>query len=357
MIIYINGRFLSQKITGVQRYALEVIKHLDEFITKNKCEIQMEFILVSPKNVKQDIRLNNIKHVQKGRLKGHLWEQIELPVFTRKGFLLNLCNTAPLIKKKQTVTIHDASVYAYPNGFSITFRMWYKFLYFVLGRHLENIFTVSNFSAKELQKYCGISKEKIWVNYLGINHILKIKGNELVLKKYDIPENEFVLAVSSLNRNKNFQMIIETAKIKKDVIFVIAGGFSERIFSTTRLDSLPNVKYIGYITDEDLVGLYKRASCFLYPSLYEGFGLPPLEAVACGCHTIVSNCASLPEVCEDSVLYCNPNDAKDIAKKLDFILKNKKKFIDKSKVIIEKYCWQETVKNIISFLSIHVLNI
>lgn len=353
MIIYINGRFLSQSITGVQRYALEIVKNLDAVLSEFHSSIALEFILIAPRNVKYDISLNVIKYIKKGKMTGHLWEQIELPVFTRNGFLLNLCNTAPISKKNQTVTIHDAAVYAYPRGFSLFFRAWYRFIYFILGKRLKNIFTVSDFSVREIQKYCDISPEKIYVNYLGVNHILEIKENESVLKKYNIPEGGFVLAVSSLNRNKNFNMIIDTAKIRPEVTFIIAGGISKKIFSTMNIEPLENVKYIGYITDEDLVGLYKRASCFLYPSLYEGFGLPPLEAMACGCPVIVSNCASLPEICGESALYCDPNNKYDIAEKIDIFLTNQEirdKSILKGRRFIKKYQWNNTVKKIIHFL-------
>lgn len=352
MRVYINGRFLSQRITGVQRYAFEIVKYLDEALSEYRFKSEVEFILIAPKNVKFNIFLKHIKYINKGRMTGHLWEQIELPIFTRNGFLLNLCNTASVFKKNQAVTIHDAAVYACPNGFSLKFRIWYKFIFFILGKRLECIFTVSNFSAKELQKYCDIPEEKIHVNYLGVNHILKIKENKDVLEKYNIPEGKFVLAVSSLNRNKNFKIVLETAKIKPQITFVIAGGVREKIFSTMNIEPINNVKYIGYVTDGDLVGLYKKASCFLYPSLYEGFGLPPLEAMVCGCPVIVSNCAALPEICQDDVLYCDFSNAKNIAKKIDDLFTNEKyanKYI-KGQSIIEKYHWEQTVRGIIEVL-------
>lgn len=217
MIIYINGRFLSHSITGVQRYAFEIVRSLDEFLSEYSSKIPLNFILIAPKNIKHSILLKNIKYIEKGKTTGNLWEQIELPILTANGFLLNLCNTAPILKKNQTVTIHDVSVYACPDGFSVFFRIWYKILYFILGKRLQHIFTVSKFSAEEIQKYCSISQEKIQVNYLGIDHVLRTEEMETILEKYEIPEKRFVLAVSSLNRNKNFQMVIETAKMKKDI--------------------------------------------------------------------------------------------------------------------------------------------
>ena len=108
--IYINGRFLTQNITGVQRYAIEIVKALDKYLSDNDLKDKYIFEIVCPKNIKQKLVLKNIKIKQIGKLKGHLWEQIELPLYVKNKFLFNFCNCAPLIKKNQTVTIHDIAV-------------------------------------------------------------------------------------------------------------------------------------------------------------------------------------------------------------------------------------------------------
>ena len=129
MRIYINGRFLTQRITGVQRYALEITKALDNLISKDTAFQKHEYIVIAPKNVLYKVKLKNMSFVQRGILKGHLWEQFELPVYSRDGFLMNFCNCAPLIKRNQTVTIHDAAVSAVPHAFSLAdvYVAWQEF--------------------------------------------------------------------------------------------------------------------------------------------------------------------------------------------------------------------------------------
>jgi glycosyltransferase involved in cell wall biosynthesis len=101
---------------------------------------------------------------------------------------------------------------------------------------------------------------------------------------------------------------------------VVAGGANPRIFDGNSGIPAEGFHPAGYVTDEELRALYQHAACFIYPSLYEGFGLPALEAMCCGCPCVVSNTASLPEICGDAALYCNPLDPEDIARQIRALL-------------------------------------
>lgn len=309
MKIYINGRFLTQRITGVQRYALEMTKALDHLISDDKTLQKHEYIVIAPQNVLYDIELQNMSFVQRGVLKGHFWEQLELPVYSRDGFLMNFCNCAPLLKRNQTVTIHDAAVSAVPHAFSLAFRTWYKLMFMWLGKSLKQILTVSEFSKKELHKYYGIPLNKIHVTYNGIDHIKKIKTDESVIIREGLKDKKYILAVSSMNPSKNFSLILDVARLMPDVNFIIAGGSNAKVFKSAGLDVPNNAKFIGYVSDEELMALYRHASVFVYPSLYEGFGIPPLEAMMCGCPVVVSDIEIFHEVYGNSVEYC---DCKDV---------------------------------------------
>jgi glycosyltransferase involved in cell wall biosynthesis len=351
--VYINGRFLTQRITGVQRFALEFVKALDKLIEVNDICLSFELVVMVPRNIINDIKLKNIKVIPVGRLKGHLWEQFELPFYSRGGFLVNLCNTGPLLKRKQIITIHDAAVYSKPEGFAKIFIYWYKFLFKVLSFITCKIVTVSEFSKKELVHYCKIKQNKIRIISEGWEHIQQIEDDLDVFKKHNINPKKYILAVSSLNPNKNFQGIVKAIESLGDIStdIIIAGGTNPKIFSSSN-DSLPNsVKYIGYVTDEELKALYEGAIGFVYPSFYEGFGLPPLEAMACGCPVIVSNVASLPEVCGDAALYVDPYNPEDIAEKIKLLLSNNKlreelrrKGLERAKMFSWEKCAKETLK-------------
>ncbi|MGH2403479.1 MAG: glycosyltransferase family 4 protein, partial [bacterium] len=126
----------------------------------------------------------------------------------------------------------------------------------------------------------------------------------------------FILAVSSQSVHKNFGGIWRALDYLKDQTFdtVVTGARNTRIFNDASPEVPGKARYLGYVGDAELRALYENAICLVYPSLYEGFGLPPLEAMACGCPVVVSPCGSLPEVCGDAAVYCDPHDPVDIAR-------------------------------------------
>jgi glycosyltransferase involved in cell wall biosynthesis len=353
--IVINGRFLTQRITGVQRFALELVKVLDKLLEIDDIRLRFELVIMTPQNIINDINLKNIKVIPVGKLKGHLWEQFELPFYSRHGFLVNLCNTGPLLKRKQIVTIHDAAVYSRPEGFTKAFIYWYKLLFKILSLIAYRIVTVSQFSKKELLHYLRTKPNRIRVVSEGWEHIQEKHSDLNVFQKHNISPKKYILAVSSLNPNKNFQGIVKAIECLGDIgtDIVIAGGTNPKIFSSSN-DSLPNsVKYIGYVTDEELKALYEGAIGFIYPSFYEGFGLPPLEAMACGCPVIVSNIASLPEVCGDAALYVDPYNPKDIATKIRILLSDDNLREELSRKGLERaklFSWEKCAKEIIKII-------
>ncbi len=346
--IYINGRFLTQNITGVQRYAIEIVKALDKYLNDNRLNGEYKFEIVCPKNIKQELVLRNINIKQIGKLKGHLWEQIELPLYVKDKFLFNFCNCAPLIKKNQMLVIHDAAVSAMPNSYSFLFKVWYKFMFYILGQRLNKIFTVSNFSKRELNKYFSIDLNKIEVVYSAYDHIINIKPDESIFQKINIKKKNYVLAVSSLNPSKNFKLILETAKSMPEVNFIIAGGSNSNVFKAQGFKITKNMKFIGYVTDEELVALYKYASCFVYPSLYEGFGLPPLEAIYFNCPVIVSDIDVFKEIYGNNVLYCDKNKVSSLKEKILYLYNNKNAISNEQ--ILNKYKWNNTLNNILKEL-------
>lgn len=343
--IYINGRFLTQNITGVQRYAIEIVKVLDKYLNDNRLNDEYKFEIVCPKNIKQKLVLRNINIKQIGKLKGHLWEQIELPLYVKDKFLFNFCNCAPLIKKNQMVVIHDAAVSAMPDSYSFLFKVWYKFMFYILGQRLNKIFTVSNFSKRELNKYFSIDLNKIEVAYSAYDHIINIKPDESIFQKINIKKKNYVLAVSSLNPSKNFKLILETAKSMPEVNFIIAGGSNSNVFKAQGFKITKNMKFIGYVTDEELVALYKYACCFVYPSLYEGFGLPPLEAIYFNCPVIVSDIDVFHEILKEYSLYCSVVNKNILIEQINNI--NKIKKIYRKEDFLCNYTWEKTMKNIL----------
>lgn len=352
MKIYLNGRFLTQRVTGVQRYAFEMIKALDQ-ICSTAAANNEKYILLLPSNTEHHLCLQSIEVKQVGRLHGHLWEQIELPFYSRDGFLINFCNCAPILKKNQTVTIHDAAVLACPGGFSFLFRLWYRVMFSCLSSRLRMFFTVSEFSKREMYSYLRIPLDDIYITYNGLEHIKKdIDDN--AFQRLKLESNNYILAVGSVNPNKNFALILQIAEYMPELHFVIAGGGNKAVFQQQKLNVPDNVRLLGYVTDEELFALYAHAACFLFPSLYEGFGIPPLEAMTFGCPVIVSKCASLPEICKDAALYCDPYSTEEWINAIRLLLKEdngiQEELLKKADDVISRYRWDASARKMLGLV-------
>jgi glycosyltransferase involved in cell wall biosynthesis len=323
--IYFNARFLTQSVSGVQRYAIEILKALDNAITEKEVDTKnFQLNLLAPKDIKFNLNLKNIKLQQVGHLKGHLWEQVELPFYAKKGLLVSLCNTGPILKRNQIITIHDMAEFSISENFSLLFRKSYQLLHILLSKSVKKIISVSNFSKEEIIKYCNVAPEKVIVIYGSGNHIEVICEDKSIIDKHNLLKQSYILAVSSVNPNKNFISITKAMELLNDINFnVVIAGKKSQIFSQSDSSCLEKATYVGFVTDQQLKSLYNHASCFVFPSYYEGFGLPPIEAMACGCPVIASTAAALPEICGDAAIYCDPNSPEDIAKKIKEILENK----------------------------------
>lgn len=331
-MIIINGRFLTQGITGVQRFAHEIIRELDNIVNRG------EYKILAPKNIiYEELKYKNIEIEICGNLVGHLWEQLELPFYVRKnkGQLLNLCNTAPIINPG-IVTIHDIQTRVHPEFFSKKFVLWYNLMNKFNIKNSKKIITVSEFSKNEIIKYYGVSSKKINVIYNGWQHMDRIERDESILIRLNIKTEEYILGVSSMNPNKNFKYILGLAKLHPEYKFVIVGKKNSNVFKDESIEELKNLTWAGYVSDEELKSLYANAKAFIFPSFYEGFGIPPLEAIACGCKNIfVSNTSCLPEIYKNGVIYMNP---KKVQKQKEEIIKPKE--------LLRLYSWKKSVKNL-----------
>ena len=321
--VLINGRFLGQRTTGVQRYARELLEAMDRLLRLPPWSASgLEFLVLTPGGTGQPLALETIEVLPIGRLKGHLWEQLDLPWHARSDLLLNLANTAPLAAGPSIATILDASVYAVPAAYSLPFRAWYRVLIPVTGRHARQVVTCSEFSRLELERFAGLSRSRTSVIYGSGEHILQQSADETVLDRLALRSRRYVLAVGSRSLHKNLAGVEQAASrlAGRDFSIVVAGGANPRVFRAGALAVEGSTRSAGYVSDAELRALYQNAACFVYPSFYEGFGLPPLEAMTCGCPVIVSRVASLPEVCGDAAIYCDPHDPADIAAAIDRVM-------------------------------------
>lgn len=320
--LYINGRYLSQPTTGVQRYARDLVSTWDDDLETNRIDrSRFSIQVISPKKVLEAPAYKQVRLVG-SRFSGKLWDQFELPLRTAGSLLFSPYAAAPAIKRKHVVTIHDAGVSATPLQYSRSFRTYYSLVYKIIGLRCIKVFTVSQFSKHELHRYFSIPVGKMSVIHPGCDHLLKTPPDSGVLRKFNLRPGSFVLGVSSLSPIKNFDGLIRSWNLLKrsDMKLAIAGMANSRVFQKRALEHEGDVAWLGYVSDEELRALFEAASLFVYPSFYEGFGYPPLEAMSCGCPVIVARSSALPESCGDAAVYCDPSDAENIARNIRSVL-------------------------------------
>jgi glycosyltransferase involved in cell wall biosynthesis len=359
MLVYINGRFLTQPITGVQRFALELVKALEAYLTENaSLQQEYKFICLAPSKCQEQSlpHWKNIAIERPGILNGNLWEQIELPFFARKGLLLSFCNIGPVLHFNQIVIFHDASVFAVPGAYSLPFKIKYRFIMGILARTARQVITVSQFSRLELAKYLRIGSEKISLIPEGCEHILQFDPDYSIIKKNALDQKPFILIIGSASPHKNVAGVVRAIRNFPglEITLVIAGGEYSRVFKPVEGTESEHIIRLGYVNDSQLRALYENALCLLFPSFYEGFGLPPLEAMSCGCPVISSNKACLPEIYRDAALYFDPTSAEEIQKSITEFLANpalREQSREKGFTLVKQYTWKVAVKSLLDTIT------
>jgi glycosyltransferase involved in cell wall biosynthesis len=312
--IVINGRFAAQAQTGVQRYALETLRALDDLLAKQPLIAQsFKFKLVLPEGgVVPSLKCIDVMHIQ-GK-PTHFWEQVALLKAARNALLLNFNYSGPVLKRNQIITIHDATVCVFPQSFSRAYRLVHQGLIALLKNRVAQIMTVSAFSKSELQRYFGIQDAVVGIE--GWQHSVAQGDSTQVLRKYGLQAGQYLFAAGSVKPNKNFSIIARALELLPNypLKLAIAGAQDISIFSQDKsLHSRAQLQMLGYVPEEDLGHLYRNAAWFVFPSLYEGFGLPAIEAMANGCPVIAAQAASIPEVCGDAALYFDPYSPQSLA--------------------------------------------
>lgn len=342
----VNGRYLTQKATGVHRYAFEICNKLHE--------MGVDFHVAVPNEIHPDYKFS-FKVVKCGSLNTHLWEQISLPRYLKRignPLLISFTGCGPLTYSNQIMTIHDVSHERYPEWFSKNYYRFYHYMMPRIGKKAHAVLTVSEFSKKEIVDTLGINSEKIHVVHSNVPFHNKPSKEEILNFTRNPEAERYILAVSSMDPRKNFIRLVEAFdKIKDKSVKLYIIGMSFKAFNTPDLQKLigENVHLPGYIPDEKLQTMYQNALLSVYPSLYEGFGLPPLESMTYGCPVINSDIPALREVSQDAALYVDPYNVEDITEKIEQLLVDeplRKELQEKGLLQIKKYSWDKSAKQV-----------
>ena len=354
-MLYLNGRFLTQGLTGVQRYAREMALALAAMPDRPAVTLLVPpgaaglapFAALAPRVV--------------GHASGQAWEQLELPWAARDGMLLGLGNTGPLLAgSAQAVVVHDAGIFDTPESYGRAFRLWYRGLQKGLVLRGARLLTVSRFSAGRLAHHLGVEPP---ATLEGGEHILREAADPDVLARHGLAAQRYALVVGTGAAHKNLAalhaamaelrargLVLAVAGAKDAAVFrvgsdapgeiralgrvsdaelhaamaelrarglvlAVAGAKDAAVFRAGS-DAPGEIRALGRVSDAELRALYEGALCLLFPSRYEGFGLPPLEAMWCGCPVIAGRAGAVPEVCGDAALWFAPEDAHGITRAL-----------------------------------------
>lgn len=342
MKFIINGKFLTQNITGVQRYAREILAELDK-IVDDKIDIE----IAVPPNCTDIPEYKKIKIVKTGKMKGNIWEQLSLPFYVIKtnSICVSLCNMTPILTP-HIVVVHDISFKVNRKFFSRKFGAWYNFVFFIAMKKAKAIITDSNFSMLEIVKHYKISQQNINLIYCAWQHFENIEYDDNTVKKYGLKSGEYYFSMSSMAPNKNFKWIAENASKNPNVIYAVSGSVNNWVFPKIFDFDVPeNMKFLGYVSDEEAKTLMRDCKAFLFPTFYEGFGIPPLEALSTGAKAVVSDASCMREIYGDSVYYVDPyNPDVDLDKLLN------KQVLNPTSVL-NKYSWKLSAERLYKLLS------
>lgn len=360
MRIGIDARFYGSVGKGLGRYTQKLIENLEMADGRNQY-----FIFLKKENFEEYQPKNkNFKKV----LADYHWytfsEQINMPKILNK-YNLDLVHfphfNVPLFYHgKFIITIHDLILIHFPTIRGTTLNplfYWMKFLAYRIVirsaiKRAKKIIAVSNFTKKDILGNYKIPKNKIKITYEACDNYCKAlsENDEKILHRYGIIK-PFLLYVGNAYPHKNLERLIlafnKINKIKKDLKLVLAGKedyFYRRLKELAKKKNIKNIIFAGFVLDRDLDSFYRQASLYVFPSLYEGFGLPPLEAMANGTPVVSSNHPCMREVLEDSAYYFNARKSDEIAKAIikasdDKELRNK--LIAKGYEQIKKYSWKK----------------
>ena len=360
--IVFNGRFLAQPTTGVQRYGRETLAALDRLLGREPAlRNAAAWQLALPHDADDPPLIDHFEIQMLQFLRGHAWEQVALARYARGAYLINPGYSGPLAKRRQMITVHDAGIAAHPQTYRPLYRAVGRAMMAALGPRVDTIVTMSQFSAGELRTHFGLQRDDIVVGRSGWEHVRQAPpvDDDAVLRKHGLTRGGYLLAVGSLKANKNFGVIPRALALLGDRLrlpLAVIGARDASVYQGVEPPSPKLSRLLGYVPDDELYALYRHAAWFLFPSVYEGFGLPPLEAMANGCTVLAARAASIPEVYADAALYFDPHEPASLAARLQEVLEHpdpqllRRTLQQRAQARLERYRWDANARILVDRL-------
>ena len=346
-LIVINGDHFSDKnITGISRHAVEITRAMDKLLGERDRGVDVELLLPStngplPSYEHVEVRVSDKRCVTK--IDRIPWRHLHFPnyVASRRGLGLDITMTLPH-RGRYCVYDHDAIPEDLPTQcFNSLHKLkhwrYMKLVKFSLSG-AEIIFTVSNYSKGRILHHYDLDPDKFVVVPGAWQHMLRIEQDDSILGRLGLEPGQYFFSLGSRYPYKNFRWVEAAARQNPGYRFVVTGNALH--WEDDGKDAPANVSFTGYLTDREVKALEAHCRAFLHPSLEEGFGIPPMEAMSAGARCIVSKAASLPEVYGDSVWYINPTDYEHID--LDEIMSCSPKGTNED--VLSRYSWEKSAR-------------
>ncbi|MBI1884084.1 MAG: glycosyltransferase family 4 protein [Chlamydiae bacterium] len=367
MRIGVMLRSLKQ-LGGIKVYTLNILDHLLKIDSKNEYvffynDESLLGLYAKHPNVQERI----VKFPTK-----ILWDQVGIPLAIRKekiDLIFNPKLSIPLFTQAKTLfPLHGLEQFAVSEIFPVLDRWYFKLMMPLFVRRASRVISMTKMGVDEMVKYLGVRREKVAPIYESYHERFKVLPKESVeglREKYHLPE-KYLLFVGGLNPLKNFSNILRAFQLlKKDWPHkLVAVGFKrwkyeEDLALVSELGLQNDVLFTGFVPDEDLPGLYNLAEAFVFPSLYEGFGIPVLEAMACGCPVITTTTGCSREIAADAALLVNPREPREIAEAISKVLSDdplKKTMIEKGLAQAKNFSWEKTARETLKLMEELVFN-
>lgn len=261
-------------------------------------------------------------------LQGHIWEQFYLPLKAGGDPLWSPSTSGPFLHRNHVVTMHDVAFIDVPQYFSKSFRRWYASMTTGLSKSARHIVSISDFTRKRIIEEFGIADSKVTTIHPGVTPTFHQRSrNEIdeVLTRYGIDERPYIIGFLGTDPRKNVVGLsaawAQSGAARQGAQLVLFGRAANKsVFAASVLDQhQEGVVALGAVDDDALAALYSGARGFVFPSYYEGFGLPVVEAANCGCRIVTSNVTSLPEVSPTDAIFTAPSDTKAIAEAIRYL--------------------------------------
>lgn len=354
MTVFINARFLCQPLSGVQRFSGEILKALDGLIDGDPTLKRSLGNVVALRPAGQG-RATNWRHISVqhvGNTRGHIWEQEALFKASKSGILVSLGNTGPLRHQAQILALHDANIWDIPHAFSSRYRAFHRVIRPILARRAQRLITVSNFSAGRLAQFLDVPVEQFVIVPNGADHILRNVADPWALQRYGLHQNEYLLTVGNQSPNKNITRLIAAHSLAGSSVppLAVVGGTPAGVGEEIQKLSA-RVHPLGRVGDGALRSLYENAAGFVFPSLYEGFGIPPLEAMKLGTPVLAAHRTAMPEVLKDGVAWFDPTNSGEMSLALEQFSclsdVDRINLIRRGKHVADSFTWEQSAQLLI----------